>query len=67
MRLRRYGRWAGDPKGVLEDPENCIEAIYPPYENLAGRQCSRKRGYGREGLYCRQHAEKLKTRNQAKE
>ena len=47
MRKRIYGEWAGDPKGTKEDPNRCIEEVWPeghwnPY------QCSRKRGFGIE-------------------
>jgi hypothetical protein len=54
---RRYGVWNGSPQGTPEDPERCIEDIWPhgnggwiPY------QCSRRRGHGPDGLYCKQHA-----------
>jgi hypothetical protein len=52
---RRYGVWGGCPKGQSEDPTRCIEEVWPiggwnPY------QCSRKRGHGPDGLYCKQHA-----------
>ena len=51
----RYGAWAGNPKGQPEDKTRCIAEIqgWTPY---FFRQCSRKRGYGKDGLYCAQHA-----------
>ena len=49
---RVYGQWAGEPKGVKEDPTRCVEEVWSWYS----RQCSRKRGYGKDGLYCKQHA-----------
>lgn len=54
---RRYGVWAGDPKGHPEAPERCIAEIpHPPSWQYA--QCSRKRGHGLHGDYCKQHAKK---------
>ena len=52
-KLRRYGNWAGNPLGTPEDPIRCIEEIFPNIGN--NYQCQRKRGYGRDGLYCKQH------------
>lgn len=51
---RRYGHWAGNPAGVPEDPERCIEEV--PGPGMAWKQCARKRGHGRSQLYCWQHA-----------
>lgn len=60
---RRYGRWAGNPKGVSEDVGQCVEEVYPgENQGWVPRQCSRKRGYGPEGLYCKQHGEKATRR-----
>jgi len=59
---RRYGAWAGNPKGQPEDPEKCIVEVYD--QGLIPRQCSRKRGYGENGLYCKQHAKRLETDKQ---
>ena len=52
---RIYGAWAGNEKGQSEDVTRCIKEVWPtsgwiPY------QCQRKRGYGKNGLYCKQHA-----------
>lgn len=55
---RRYGAWAGDPKGVPEDKAQCIEEIWPRDNIWSPYQCQRKRGHGIDGLYCRQHAKK---------
>lgn len=55
IRERRYDQWAGNPKGILEDPTRCIEEVTDEtgWHHL---QCRRKRGYGKDGLYCKQHA-----------
>jgi hypothetical protein len=52
--LRRYGQWAGNPGGTCEDITRCIGEV-----QLAGGfrfgQCTRKRGHGPDGLWCKQH------------
>jgi len=53
---RRYGVWNGCPKGNPEDPTHCIEEVWPSGRAWIPYQCSRKRGYGPDGLYCKQHA-----------
>ena len=55
---RRYGAWGGNPNGTREDPERCIEEIWPVDGKWIPHQCSRKRGHGPDGLYCKQHAKK---------
>lgn len=55
QRLRKYGVWGGSPTGTFtEDITRCIIEVSPPFTH--GCQCSRKRGYGKDGLYCKQHA-----------
>jgi len=51
---RRYGEWSGNPNGYPEDRRKCIEEVYPEGQ-WHSRQCSRKRGHGPDGLYCKQH------------
>lgn len=53
---RRYGQWAGDPRGVVEDPTRCIKDVTPPSRSIISYQCRRKRGHGEGGQHCRQHA-----------
>ncbi len=53
MSIRRYGQWAGDPEGQAEDKTQCIEGVMGDWQSY---QCMRKRGYGEDGLYCKQHA-----------
>lgn len=58
---RVYNLWAGNPKGTPERCDLCIAEVraswtaWPIYS-----QCTRKRGYGPDGLYCKQHAKKAK-------
>lgn len=53
---KRYGQWAGDPKGKPEDKTRCIAEVFSGFGGFIAHQCQRKRGYGTKGLYCKQHA-----------
>jgi hypothetical protein len=57
-KLRRYGEHAGSPNGHPEDLTRCVVAIF---EDFTYRQCRRKRGYGPNGLFCKQHANKVEA------
>lgn len=50
----RYGQWAGNPNGHLPDFDRCCENLRDRYQP-GGYQCTRKRGYGPDGAYCKQH------------
>ena len=50
--MRRYGCWAGNQRGIAEDKERCIVKV----GEYIFRQCNRKRGYGKNGELCKQHA-----------
>ena len=58
---RLYGWSYLHPASMAEDPARCIAAVAKAVvgSKLAARwrwdQCSRKRGHGADGLYCRQH------------
>lgn len=56
--VRRYNAWVGNPGGTAEDSTRCIEEVYPNDGGGWARyhQCTRKRGHGPEGLYCKQHS-----------
>lgn len=51
----RYGIWGGNPGGDLPDPDRCAAKVTPPGDRVS-RQCSRPRGHGPEGAFCRTHA-----------
>ena len=51
---RIYGRWGGNPDGTPEDTNRCIAEVRPT-NGWISSQCARKRGYGSDGLYCKQH------------
>ena len=53
---RIYGAWAGNEKGTPEDMSRCIKEVTPNWGFMIPQQCQRKRGYGPNGLYCKQHA-----------
>lgn len=55
---RRYGVWAGNPRGAAEDKARCIAEVPNP-PSWVDVQCSRKRGHGLDGMYCKQHARKF--------
>ncbi len=59
--MRRYGAWAGEPKGYSEDVTLCVAEVTG--RAITFYQCSRKRGHGPDGLYCKQHANKLAAGN----
>lgn len=53
---RRYGTWAGNRIGkILEDKTKCIEEVWGR-KDILSHQCNFKRGYGKDGLYCKKHA-----------
>ena len=54
--MRMYGSWAGRRDGVPEDKTRCVASV--PSQWITA-QCSRKRGHGMDGLYCKQHAKML--------
>ncbi len=56
MERKRYGKWAGNSMGVIEDLSRCTEEVYPTEGFGIPHQCNRKRGHGGNGLYCKQHA-----------
>lgn len=63
--MRRYGSRAGNPQGRLEDVTRCIIEVWPRgREGVTGaHQCYRKRGFGKDGLYCKQHAKMFPNGN----
>jgi hypothetical protein len=60
---RTYGKWAGNPKGIPEDPTRCVESV-SDFTGWLSYQCARKRGYGPNKEYCKQHAKRLERREE---
>lgn len=56
MKERRYGCWSGKPEGTSEDKTRCIVSVAERGRSVLFNQCCRKRGYGQDGLFCKQHA-----------
>lgn len=56
---KRYGTWAGNPNGYAERKEDCVKEVSDGWHYS---QCQRRRGYGPNGEYCRQHAKKFSAR-----
>lgn len=55
MSERLYDKSALNPKGTPEDKSRCIADVMDFFGwHLV--QCSRRRGYGPNGEYCKQHA-----------
>ena len=52
---RVYGKWAVNSEGTPENTKQCIAVVWPESYCGHGKQCSRKRGHGKDGLYCKQH------------
>jgi len=50
----RYGEWLGNPQGDKYDPKRCAYEVWGC--SWYSRQCSRRRSYGPDGLFCKQHA-----------
>jgi len=58
---KRYGKWTGNPDGRKYDPARCAYEIWPAGGGgWVSTQCCRNPGHGPAGLYCKQHAEKVK-------
>ena len=63
MSERRYGEWAGNLNGHPENPVHCIKEVWPADgRSMIPYQCRRQRGYGPDGLYCKQHAKLAEQR-----
>ena len=56
---KRYGVWAGNPRGYQYSPDNCAAEVLPS-GMWEYHQCSRRTGHGPGQLYCKQHAAKVK-------
>ena len=55
MKERRYDQWAGNERGISENKTRCIAEVTDE-TGWHRYQCDRKRGYGPNGEYCKQHA-----------
>lgn len=55
--MRTYGSMR-----LKEDLSRCVEPVWVHGGGMIETQCSRKRGHGPSGEYCKQHAEKIARR-----
>ena len=53
---RRYNHRPLDPTGVPENQSRCVAAVW---DRTFGSQCSRRRGHGPDGLWCKQHTKMI--------
>ena len=53
--MRYYDKWAGNEIGFREDEARCVVAVADS-TGFHSLQCRRKRGHGKDGLLCKQHA-----------
>ena len=53
---KAYGVWGGNPKGHAPNYERCAADVHTGWHF---NQCSRKRGHGPDGAYCKQHAKRF--------
>lgn len=51
----KYGAWAGFPAGHKPDLSRCCEAVWSRERWSRQYQCTKPRGYGPDGAYCKQH------------
>jgi len=58
---RRYDVSSVNPKGIPEDKTRCVAEV-TDWSGWHQYQCQRKRGYGPNGEYCKQHAKIIKER-----
>ena len=57
--LKRYGQWAGYPTGVAYNPNRCAYPVSDGRRTPFNHQCSKPKGHGDRGLFCKQHARKF--------
>jgi len=56
----RYGTWAGEPNGRPYNRLQCAYQVAIPH-SYRFCQCARNNGHGPAGLYCKQHATKVRN------
>lgn len=53
---KRYGQSSLNPNGWAEYPNRCVDEVWNGARQMTSSQCSRKRGHGLNGEWCKQHA-----------
>lgn len=59
--MRSYGVWAGNPEGDIEEIDCCTVEVFPADAYSFIHQCFRKWGYGKDGLFCKQHTKMIES------
>lgn len=59
--MRRYGKWAGNERGMPENPRKCVATVPLSSRSVRFRQCGSWQGKGPGGLYCVIHAKKIEA------
>ena len=57
--MRTYGGY----QNIREDVTRCVERVAEGGRSVASYQCRRDRGFGKDGLYCKQHAKEYPATN----
>ena len=52
---KAYGAWAGFPSGHEPDHSRCCAEVWSRERWARAYQCTKKRGHGPDGAYCKQH------------
>lgn len=52
---KSYGAWAGFPSGHKPDLSRCCEGVWSRERWARQYQCTKPRGHGPDGAYCKQH------------
>lgn len=60
----RYGQNNTNPNGRAEDKTRCVDEVWNGPRGMSASQCSRKRGFGPGGEYCKQHAKRAEEKTQ---
>lgn len=62
---KAYGKWAGNREGRPPILTNCCKQLFDKY-HPGGYQCTRKRGFGPDEAYCKQHDPQAVAAREAK-
>lgn len=64
---KAYGAWAGNPAGSTPNHDNCCFEVSRAHGRWTSfGQCTRKRGFGPDGAFCKTHdPEAVKARQEA--
>lgn len=62
---KEYGAWAGDPQGRKPDFNRCCQEIWTRERWSRHMQCSKPRGHGPDGAYCKQHDPEVVAKRKA--